>query len=192
MNIKNVIATFFAILILLFVIGCTQTQQGGIGSSQLSNPHKELLRNDYYAYIFTNEVLDERQWKLVPIEHNWDAHCMGGPSAPWNPLLIVYQDQEEDTQLLLNISNRNVIWDRQRSVEEIKLDFLWVEEGMGVKYKGEDNSSIKFTDIFGNEVVVSGSQSTDEKIRLINQLEYIGPSDIERINPWSAEWCNHH
>lgn len=181
---KNI--RFFFVIVFSFLI------IGGLGCSREPNPYSELLKNDYYAYLLPENTLKENGWELKPIDEDWDAHCFGGPSAPWNPLHIVYQDQEDETQLSLNISDRFVVWDRRLPTEEIHLDSPWAKEGKGVVYDGDDFSPIKFLDIFSNEIVVDGWLSTAEKVKLINQLEYIGPSAEELVNPWSVEWCDHH
>ncbi len=52
-----------------------------------------------------------------------------------------------------------------------------------------NNSPIKFSDVFDNEVVVSSRLSYTEMVSFINQLEYIGASPDKLPNPWSQEWC---
>jgi hypothetical protein len=176
--------TKFPLAVLFLIFG-----SGIMGCITEPNPYKSILRNNYYSYALPNDVLEEQGWRLVPIEQDWDAHCKGGTSAPWNPLDIWYLDQDESLQFSLRISNRDVIWHHENPTEEVALDSPWVKNGIGVKYRGEDISPIKFFDIFDNEVVVSSDLNQIEMVSFINRLEYIGASPDKSLNPWSQEWC---
>jgi hypothetical protein len=172
-----------ALLFLIFQFGC----------SQESSPYDELIDHKYYAYIVPDDVLSERDWILdTPIKENegqWDIHCEGGISAPDAPLLLFYFDDSSELQLTISISSRGAAWNHNNPTENVRLDIPWAPERTGIVYKGEPYSSIRFEDIFGNKVIVRGDQTIDEKIHIINRLEYIGLPRDKQINPWSAEWC---
>ncbi len=163
------------------------------GCSSVKNPYAQLIKNDFYAYILPESILEEKHWFVnLLVNDNFDAHCKGGPSAPWNPIEIVYQDQQGNHQFSIRISESDAVWNRQNPIDNIELDFHWVQSGSGMIYQGEKSSPIKFVDIFGNEVVVSGTLSVGDKIELINQLEYLGSANEDFVNPWSPEWCESH
>jgi hypothetical protein len=153
-------------------------------------PYDELKENRYYAFVLPEDVIQAQGWQLKPIKHDWDAHCYGGPSAPWNPLTIVYEDEVEQPQLSITISSRDVIWDRQHPIEKVEVDLVWAKETTAIAYEGDVFSSVKFEDSFGNEVVIESWLAIADKVELINKLEYVGPSVNEVISPWGSSWCD--
>lgn len=163
----------------------------GLGAicSRSTSPYDELLDNGFYAYLIPEQELEKYGWKLTPIQEDWDAHCFGGPSSPWNPLTIIYRDSADQTQLTITISDRDVLWNREMPVETIELDSSWAKVGTATTYQGDPFSPVKFNDPWGNEVVVDGWLPIADKIKIVNSLEYIGPPVKDVINPWSAEWC---
>ena len=158
---------------------------------QQSSPYDELIKHGFYAYSVSNEELIEREWILrTPIkEKNWDIHCDGGPSAPDNPMIIYYEDKEENLQLTIRISNNAPTWDHTSPTETIALSSPWAKTGSGLAYKDQSLSPLRFEDLYGNQVIVRGNLTIPEKVNLVNQFEYIGSSPENMINPWSSEWC---
>lgn len=84
------------------------------------------------------------------------------------------------------------MWDHNIPTETVRLNTPWAEEGKGVVYQSQPLSPIMFEDIFGNKVIVSGTQPLSQKIDLINQLEYVGTPIDDVTNPWSLEWCENN
>lgn len=178
--------SLLGITIVIFSLG------SGVKCSRSASPYDELLANGFYAYLIPDQELEKYGWKLVPIQEDWVAHCMSGPSSPWNPLTIIYRDSADQTQLTITLSDRDVLWNREMPVETIDLDSSWVKDGTATTYQGDPFSPVKFNDRWGNEVVIDGWLTIADKIKVVNSLEYIGPPAEDVINPWSVEWCELH
>jgi hypothetical protein len=172
----------------LFLVLLLLAQTSGCSSNK--SPFAEMIERGFYAYVLPDEFIVPQGWQVTEVEKdNWEAHCLGGPSAPWNPITVIYLDETGTEQLRIRVSDRDVIWNRSRSSEEIVVDLTYAAQGSGLVYRDAKQSPVKFPDSFGNEVVVDGPLPVEDKRELIGRLDYVGPPADTFVNPWSAAWC---
>jgi hypothetical protein len=149
-----------------------------------------MIEQGFYAYVLPDGFVVAQGWQVAEVEKdNWEAHCLGGPSAPWNPVTIIYHDETGTEQFSIRVSDRDVIWNRSRSSVETEVDLTYAAQGSGLVYRDAKQSPVKFLDSFGNDVVVDGLLPVEDKLELIRRLDYVGPPVDTFVNPWSAAWC---
>lgn len=169
------------LLLLLLLVAC---------QTSMSKPPEEVVDHGFYAYALPEDIASERGWHVAEVDKpNWEAHCLPGPSASWNPITVTYLDENGVKQLTIRISGRDQVWVREHETVTVPVQLQYVPERTGIVYRDANHSPVKFTDRFRNEVVVDANFPIAEKLELISSFQYIGPEVSELVNPWSVEWC---
>lgn len=163
----------FAIAVLA---GCARTRP-------IYPSYTDLVQHKFYAYILPETETQQRQWREVISIWAHDFHCQYSDAS--NNLHIAYKDQSNQTKLELVIGHWNEVWDRKQKTTEVSLTTRWAVDGKAVFYHGANDSvAMKFDDPVGIPVQVWSDLSVIESVKLVDELEYVGPPLESRTDPW--------
>jgi hypothetical protein len=151
----------------------------------------EISHVGFYAYVLSDPYETEFHWRKTIKLWSFDKHCSGFFSEDtWNPIYITYtQGMTESFEL--RISPQDAIWDRSKDTKQIGIDASWIPNRQGEYYEADNGLRfIRIKDSLGMDVIVSSTLEINTLIRLIEHMEYVGPSYTTVINPWEAACKN--
>lgn len=170
-------------VVLVVAAGCSEAHP-------LHPTYEELTQRGFYVYILSESEIEKHEWSQTVSIWSWDRHCKGGISGGSNPIHISYDGQQEQPGLLLVIGPWNTLWDYRKLTTKAELDTPWAMDSVGEYYTIDGYSRLKFEDRFGITVQVGSCLPITEVVRLVNQLEYIGPPPETVTNPWDYSKCS--
>ena len=178
--------TLAALCIVLFMTaGCSEAHP-------LHPTYEELTQRGFYVYVLPESEMEKHEWSQTVSIWSWDRHCKGVESSEtFNPIRIRYNGPRSGLTLLLG--PWSMYWDYREPTSDTKLETPQAMDGSAVYYviNEDDNDYVhlKFKDRFEIPVQVLSNLPITEVVRLINQLEYIGPPPETVTNPWEYSRC---
>ncbi len=171
------------VVVLAMNTGCSE-------ANPLYPSYEGLTQRGFYVYVLPKEEIEQRGWSQTVSIWSWDRHCAGIESSETsNPIYVKYDGSQEQPGFTLIIGPWNMTWDHRRATKEVKVETPWAMDGVALYYTIEDYTRLKIEDRFGIPIQVGSRLPITEVVRLINQLEYIGPPPETVTNPWDYSKC---
>jgi hypothetical protein len=164
-------------------------------SHPLHPSYEELSQRGFYVYILPKDEAEHRGWLQEVEIWSWDRHCRGVEVAEtYNPIEVFYHTETREAKFAITIGPWSMAWDHRKPTQEVKLNTPWISGNTAVFYRSADREDddyihLRFEDRFGIPVQVVSSLSITEVVRLINGIEYVGPSPEAVANPWDYSRC---
>jgi hypothetical protein len=175
-------------IVLVSVIGCFE-------SYPLHPSYEELLQRGFYVYVLPEDEAERRGWLQEVEIWSWDRHCRGVEVAEtYNPIGIFYRTDTRESEFAVTIGPWSMAWDHRKPIQEVEVNTPWISGNTAVFYKGADREDddyihLRFEDRFGIPVQVVSRLPITEVVRLINEIEYVGPPPETVTNPWDYSRC---
>lgn len=160
----------------LFISGCSFTE------NDRERSYEELKQRGFYVYVLPESETDKKPSITIA---SWTKHCQSSVETieVSNPIIVSYPE----IPISITIGPGGVI-DARVPTKKVELDNPWFK-GDTARYN--EHQVLTFEDKFGIPIQVrTGSLPLTETLRLVNELEYVGPPVETVTNPWDWSKCN--
>lgn len=196
----RVVGLFMVILLfapLLFIAGeltrSVVRSELSASTSPIYPTRATLIQKGFYIFELPAQDVESRQWEQEIHIGSWDTHCGLLLGDTYNPLVIIYRN-EDGIELFRIQQAWRMVWNIGMAdrIQEFDLNQEFADPKILTVYTVSAMDSnlsqnlYRFEDWMGYNVDIASSLSVRETVELIRLLEYVG-SPIETMNdPWAC------
>jgi len=163
-------------------------------SRPLHPTYDDLIAHGFYVFVLPEDEVEKRGWKQDIQIWSWNVHCGLLVGDTYNPLQVLYRDTAGERVLDIQLGLWGIVWDYSKPATKVEVDLKseWSSTGTLIYYTQTTSERLPrrlyhFSDMLGLGVEVRSDFPITETIKLIEQLEYIGPGIETLKNPWNCE-----